>query len=200
MNYEFTRDNPGLEKIVFLLTLDRKKLTERIIIGETSEVRLRIERNIGDVFFDETRPLGRLMIDFETDPNREWNVNIARMYENGFKMSLSSKTIPKAVKPCVDFLRRKYESGESSAMFAAIRIWEDFTKCYNMNHGADIFMERAVSLCKPFSISDGYNLWESEAVRDLSNITRIEEAKSSCGIRLKSVRSSVSPSIRRSSR
>jgi hypothetical protein len=57
MEYEFNLKNPAFDRIVFLLTVNKNKMTERVIIGEAGEVRLRLERNIGDgadVFKDKS--------------------------------------------------------------------------------------------------------------------------------------------------
>jgi hypothetical protein len=178
MNYDFTWKNPAFDRIVFLLTLDKKKMTERVIIGEAGEVRLRLERNIGDVFYDETRKLGRFLFDFESDPGRNWNLNLMDIYEKGFKIRFSRKSIPKAIQPCADFLRRKYLNGEPSAMFAAINTWEDYLRCYSLNNGSDIFQSRAARLCKPFHAFDERNaLWDIKAERALSSALFSEESQ-----------------------
>lgn len=62
MEMEFARHEPCHDRILFVLTLDRKKMKERILIGSESQIRLRlagIEET--DVLFDETRPLGKLI-------------------------------------------------------------------------------------------------------------------------------------------
>lgn len=45
MNYDFTKRERGFGRMVFALTLDRKKMTERIVIGEAEEVRRGLERD-----------------------------------------------------------------------------------------------------------------------------------------------------------
>jgi len=177
MNYEFNLKNPAFDRIVFLLTVNKKKMTERVIIGESGEVRLRLDKNIGDVFYDETRPIGTLLFNFESNPERDWNINVMQIYEKGFKIRLSAKSIPKTIKPCVDFLRQKYNNGEPSAMFAAIRIWENYFRCYNLNHGADIFKDKSAMLCKPFRVLSEYKPWELEAVNALQTALHAEESQ-----------------------
>ena len=49
-------------------------MRERILIGEESEIRLRLAgAEETGVLFDETRPLGKLIVDFEHDEQRGWN-------------------------------------------------------------------------------------------------------------------------------
>ncbi|MDR2559891.1 MAG: hypothetical protein LBC86_10200 [Oscillospiraceae bacterium] len=177
MIYEFNLKNPAFDRVVFLLTVDKKKMSERVIIGEAGEVRLRLERNIGDFFYDEVRPIGSLLFNFETNPERDWNVNLMQIYEKGFKIRLSVKSVPKALNQCINFLRGKYENGEPSAMFAAIRIWENYLRCYNINHGADIFKDRSAMLCKPFHALSEYKAWELEAVNALQTALHAEESQ-----------------------
>jgi hypothetical protein len=177
MEYEFNLKNPAFDRIVFLLTVNKKKMTERIIIGEAGEVRLRLEQNIGDVFYDEARPIGSLLFSFEANPERDWNVNMMKIYEKGFKVRLSAKSVPKAIKPCINFLHGKYISGEPSAMFAAIRTWENYLRCYNINHGADIFKDKSAMLCKPFYVLSEYRPWELEAVNALQTALHAEESQ-----------------------
>lgn len=47
MEYQFIRQEPCREKVIFVLTLDRKKLKERVLIGTEDEVRSRLEGNEG---------------------------------------------------------------------------------------------------------------------------------------------------------
>lgn len=59
MEMKFVRHEPYHDRILFVLTLDRKKMRERILIGDESQIRLcpaGIEET--DVHFDETHPLG----------------------------------------------------------------------------------------------------------------------------------------------
>lgn len=46
-------------------------MTERIVIGEMSETRRHSEDSTGDVYYDQTRPWGTLLIVFEAAVERE---------------------------------------------------------------------------------------------------------------------------------
>ncbi len=170
MDFNFTIRDMNLERIVFVLTLDRKKMTERIVIAETGEAILRLEQNAGNVFYDQTRPLGELLTGFEADPDRRWNANAARLHESYGKVFPFERARWKTVKPCADFLREKYESGEPSSMFAAIRTWEAYLNCFHMSHGPERFLERTLPLYKPFSRSLG--LWQERPASALSDAAR----------------------------
>ena len=175
MDYDFGKRERGFGKIVFALTLDRKKMTERIVIGETNETRRRLEDGTGNIYCDFTRPLGKLLIDFEADLEREWNVNLSRLHESYGKVMRQSERW-KTAAPVSDFLRGKYASGEPSAMFAAIRTWEEYLNCFNLNHGADLLTARLSALYRPFFLYADYRPWQDETAAALSKVLRDEEA------------------------
>ena len=148
MLYDFTRREARFGRNVFVLALDRKAMTERVVIGESSEARRLLERGTGDVYFDETRPLGTLLFTFEADPDRAWNFNAMRLRESYEKLRQSERW--KLAALCADFLRGKVEGGNPTAMFAAIRTWDEYLNRYNQNHGPDLFVERTSLLYRPF--------------------------------------------------
>ncbi len=43
MENQFVRHEPCYDRILFVLTLDRKKMKERILIGEELQVRFRLQ-------------------------------------------------------------------------------------------------------------------------------------------------------------
>ena len=47
MEMEFVRHEPCYDRILFVLTLDRKKMKERILIGEELQVRFRLQGGYG---------------------------------------------------------------------------------------------------------------------------------------------------------
>ena len=163
IDYDFTKRERGFGKIVFAITLDRKKMTERIVIGETNETRRHLENGTGEIYYDQTRPLGQLLLNFEADTNRQWNVNSMILYESYGKIFPFESARWKIAAPVSDFLNAKYKSGEPSAMFAAIRTWEEYLNCYNINHGADLFIQRFNLLCRLFSVYSEYKPWQKEA-------------------------------------
>jgi hypothetical protein len=176
MDYDFSSRKRDFGRIVFALTLDRKKLTERIVIARSAEARLRVERGAGDVYYDETRPLGSFLIDFEGDKASAWNKNAAILRESYGKAVPLMSARWKAAAPVSDFLRGKYESGEPSALFAAVRTWDEYLNCFNLNHGADLLTERLAMLYKPFAVYADYKPWHDEAKDALSRATRDGES------------------------
>ena len=168
MDYDFTKRERGLGKIVFALTLDRKKMTERIVIGEMNETRRHLKDGTGEVYYDQTRPLGQLLLNFEADKDRQWNMNAMQLHESYGKTFPFESARWKIAAPVSDFLREKYDSGEPSAMFAAIRAWEDYLNYYNINHGADLLIDRLNLLYRPFFLYSEYKPWQEEAAVSLS--------------------------------
>ena len=75
MENQFIRHEPCFERILFVLTLDRKKMKERILIGEEQQIRFRLNGSQNaEVLCDMTRPLGTFLINFERDTDRDWNL------------------------------------------------------------------------------------------------------------------------------
>ena len=177
MRYNFGSQEREFGRVVFALTLNLKRMTERIIIGRTDDVRERLESKTGEVYYDETRPLGSLLLTFESGKTGEWNRN-GVVLRDSYKMVFPMEAERwRMAAPVSDFLRRKYESGEPSAMFAAIRTWEDYLNCFGMNHGADIFNDRTAMLCKPFHIYADYKSWRKEADGLLTSAWRDRESQ-----------------------
>lgn len=176
LGYDFGKHGRGLGKTVFALALDRKKMTERIVIGEMSETRRHLENGSGNVYFDKTRPLGKLLIDFEADWGKEWNRNLMRLSESYGKAIPFEAERWKSAAPVSGFLRGKYESGEPSAIFAAIRSWEEYLNCFYLNHGAELLIGRLSSLYRPFFLYEHSRPWQEKAAATLSQALRSEEA------------------------
>jgi hypothetical protein len=176
MDYDFSSRERGFGRVVFALTLDRKKLTERIVIARSDEARLRLERGTSDVFYDKTRPLGSLLLCFESDKAGDWNKNAAILRNSYGKAFPFDAERWKAAAPVSAFLRGKYESGEPSAMFAAVRTWDEYLNCFNRNHGADLLNERLSMLYKPFTVYGDCKPWREEAAAALSVALRDGES------------------------
>ena len=63
MAYQFIRQEPCYDHILFVLALDRDKMKERILIGTEQQIRFRLDGNKdNDVIYDITRPLGRFLL------------------------------------------------------------------------------------------------------------------------------------------
>ncbi len=172
MTYDFTSRTRELGRVVFALTLDRKKMTERIVIARSDEARLRLEHGIGDVYYDEVRPLGSLLIGFESDKASEWNQNAVILRDSYEKVMPLSAARWSVAAPVGDYLRRKSETGEPSVLFAAIRTWEEYLNCFNLNRGTDLLTDRLAMLYKPFSIYADYRPWHDGAADALSRALR----------------------------
>lgn len=68
MDFEFVRHEQLYDRILLVLTLDRQKMKERILIGEELRIRFRLQGyDDTDVLCDVTRPLGAMLSTFEHD-------------------------------------------------------------------------------------------------------------------------------------
>jgi hypothetical protein len=157
-----------LGKVVFALALDKKKLAEKIIIGRVDEVRRFLNGGDGDILYEGTRPLGSLLLNFESDINGDWNKNILTLCESYKKYSPIKTTRWKMVAPVQKFLTEKYNSGEPSAMFAAIRTWEDYLNYFQQDFGANLLSSNLFTLYKPFRVYGEHKPWQDESTVALS--------------------------------
>ncbi len=125
MKYDFQRHEPCFDRVLFVLTLDRKKMKERIVAGKESTIRSRL-RGIPDaeVVCDITRPIGTFLTDFEQDPDGEWNrLGLAPLRES---LHTNRWKQPDLEKAAGSFLSRKYQTGDPVRQYAAFRIWEGY--------------------------------------------------------------------------
>ena len=125
MEMEFVRHEPCYDRILLVLSLDRQKKKERILIGEELQIRFRLRGNTDtDVLCDATRPLGTFLAEFEHDPDGEWSrLGLAPLREalhsNRWKQ-------PALEQSAGEFLSKKYLTGDPVRMYAAFRIWNDY--------------------------------------------------------------------------
>ncbi len=173
MDFNFGEKRLILGRIIFVLCLDRKKMKERIIVGEESEVRRLLELGNGDVYFDVINPLGHMLFTFEQDQERLWNVNNMQLFESYKK--LFNRERWKSTEQANAFLRQKYKNGVPVIKYAAMRVWSEYLYCFNKDHSADVFLGRASMLCRTFLIYDYYKPWQDEAKDVLDKSIRSQE-------------------------
>jgi len=170
--YDFTSRKREFGRVVFALALDKKKLAERIIIGKVDDVRRLLDGGDSEVYYDEVRPLGNLLLTFESDPDGNWNKNHMILRESYGKEKLlpvTKTTRWNMATPVQEFLQAKYKSSEPSAMFAAILTWEEYVNPLNEKSAtADTFTSRLHMLYKPFRVYDKFKPWQDEATAALS--------------------------------
>ena len=88
----FVRHQPWSDRIVFALILDRKKMKERIMAGEASQIFHGLNGNMdAELLCDVARPLGTFLIDFENDMQGDWNrFGIMPLYDLLYKNECQS--------------------------------------------------------------------------------------------------------------
>ena len=161
MKYTFSRHNPIPGSIVFVLILDMKRKKERILIGNENYIELRLRGSEEDnIFYDQTAPLGSLLMNFHQDTTRAWN-------EFGFMpfwdaLHSNRWKQPELEKMGFVFLRSRFENGYPLDIYAALRISEGYLKARllrDRNRAADIFnIEMA-------EIKDGLMDWTDERIK-----------------------------------
>ena len=127
MDFEFVRHEPLYDRILLVLTLDRQKMKERILIGEELQIRFRLQGYAdAEVLCDATRPLGTMLSAFEHDPGGEWN----RFGLMPLREALHSNRWkqPGLEQSSGNFLAKKYLTGDPVRMYVALRIWNEYLK------------------------------------------------------------------------
>lgn len=127
MDFAFNRHEPVYDRILFVLTLDRQKMKERILIGEEAQIRFRLQGDTDtDLLCDAIRPLGTFFSEFEHDPDGEWN----RLGLSPLREALHSNRWkqPALEQAAGEFLSKKYLTGDPVRMYAAFRIWNEYLR------------------------------------------------------------------------
>lgn len=152
MEYQFIRQEPCYDRILFVLTLDKMKMKERILIGEEQQIRFRLEGySDAKLLCDVTRPLGTLLINFEHTSNGEWNLyGLAPLREalhsNRWKQ-------PALEQSSGNFLAKKYLTGDPVRLYAAFRIWNGYLLAREpreRNEACERFMYKMETLLMAF--------------------------------------------------
>ena len=125
MEQFFIRPKPEYRRILLVLTLDRRKMKERILVGEEQQIRFRLEGNDGAaVVCDVTRALGSFIDGFTYDPQGEWNLSGLGPLHDALHTNRWKQ--PALEQRAGDFLRGQYETGDPVRMYSALRIWNGY--------------------------------------------------------------------------
>lgn len=125
MEIQFTRSAPCYDRLLFVLSLDRKRMKERILIGDAQQIRFRLEGS-GDasVLYDSTRPLGTLLVEFEHDEDGAWNrLGLMPLHD---ALHTNRWKQPELERQSGDYLRGRFQSGDPMAMYLSTRIWNGY--------------------------------------------------------------------------
>ena len=134
--------------ILFVISLDRQKKKERVLIGEELQIRFSLRGNTdADVLCDMTRPLGTFLAEFEHDPDGEWS----RLGLMPLREALHSNRWkqPAPEKSAGEFLAKKYLTGDPVRIYAAFRIWNGAKS----PAGCLALYRRCCRLCLPLSVN-----------------------------------------------
>jgi hypothetical protein len=119
-------------------------MKERILIGKEQQIRFRLNGSQNaEVLCDMTRPLGTLLINFERDTDRDWNLYglsplRQALHSNRWKQ-------PELEQAASGFLWGKYLSNDPLKMYVAFRIWNSYLLAReprDRNTACDRFMDK----------------------------------------------------------
>ena len=151
MEMEFVRHEPCYDRVLFVLTLDRKKMKERILNGEELQVRFRLQGEMdANMLCDTTRPLGTFLAEFEHDPDGEWNrFGLAPLRE---ALHSSRWKQPALEQAAGEFLKTKFDTSDPLRMYAAFRIWNGYLLARESRNRAEA-CERFMDKMSPFTMA-----------------------------------------------
>jgi hypothetical protein len=165
MDYDFPRAKSKIKNppnFVFAVALDRDTLKERILVGEQREVGKLLRGEDGEVFYDETRPIGQLLFGFKSDPDKSWIEHAEMLLETynpkEFRDKVSS-TLDivrfKRIEPVREWLREQYSNGiegdNPELVFAAVKTWHEYLICWHEAYSTKRFKTRTGLLYRMFS-------------------------------------------------
>lgn len=125
MDYKFERQEPIGNKILFVLSLDKAKMKERILIGEEQQIRFKLSGDeSADVMYDEIRPAGTFITDFVHDEDRKWNqYGLMQLYQ---ALESNRWKQPDLEHTASNFLSEEFSSGDPVKMYVTFRIWNEY--------------------------------------------------------------------------
>lgn len=125
LNTEFSRHEPCYDRVLLVLTLDKQKMKERILIGTEDDVRLRLENHTDtDLICDVTRPLGTLLTEFEHDPDGVWNQHGLSPLRDALHTNRWKQ--PALEQASANFLKEKFNTLDPIRQYVSFRIWNDY--------------------------------------------------------------------------
>ncbi len=170
MEFDFTVKKPLSQPIVLMVSLDKARHKERVIIAETDYL---LSRR-GVVYYDETKPLGNFLVHFESDAGSQWNLCVMDLYQSYGKIFRQWSDAETAA----EFLRGKFEEGNASAKYAALRIWNEYLLClYDRNQDKKAFQYTAQLLTRPFQHYLHHKPWDKLPDDIINRSLSIEDSR-----------------------
>jgi len=148
---------PLTENCVFAVSLDMKKKTENVIIGESGDVR-RCLNGLphGDLLFsDNKRDIGALIMDYAPSAIGVADIRAAFVGSTGRR---KSPYFGQAVESLKDY----YNSRNPVYMFTALLIWQEFGRALNDKNAAANLYETIgdITLALRFNMVDYVKSWQ----------------------------------------
>lgn len=154
----FTRRNPDISQILFVLYLDKARMKERILIGDEVTVRRTLEGNdsipdtVSDILiYDKTDKMGSMLINFPEDIEGNWNrYGIMPLYN---ALHTNRWEQPAFEKTASDFFVKASTMDNPVSIYAASRIWNEYLVARmkrNRSEAAESFITHTDALIRAF--------------------------------------------------
>lgn len=125
MDTRFIRREPCFDKLCFALSLDRRRMKERIVIGTDVNVQLAMSGGkTADLVYDAVLPLGSLIAHFPHDEKGRWNqYALAPLHE---ALRVNRWQQPGLEQAAAAFLEKQFAATNPAKKYAALRVWNDY--------------------------------------------------------------------------
>lgn len=172
MEYHFKRQEAQGERVVFALILDRKASKERILIGTETKIMKRLWNDSdSEVYYDETRSLGSIFINYKKEISDGWiDRGLAPLWN---ALHTNRWKQPGFEKASAQFCTEIYHSGDPLSIYVAIRLWEGYLRAReprDRDTAAEAYKADLMRLMLPLS---DYSL---EKLRDRSCVNLIRQS------------------------
>ena len=126
MEYHFKRQKISGDRILFVLSLDKKSGKERVLIGSETDILKRLWNDSeADVFYDEVHPIGTLFLRKEHD-GTDWTDRGFMPLWNALHSNRWKQ--PELEQAAANFCTEKYQSSDPLAIYTAIRLWDGYLR------------------------------------------------------------------------
>ena len=178
MEYHFKRQEISGDRVLFVLSLDKKSGKERILIGSETEIIKKLWNDSDAmVYYDEVQPIGTLLINKR--PNgTDWT-------EKGFMplwkaLHTTRWKQPELEQAAAGFCVKTHQSSDPFAIYAAIRLWNGYLRAReprDIDKAAELFRLDLMGLISPLEKYSKDNLLDrsiTDAIRQMGDEMKMD--------------------------
>lgn len=139
------------EPMAMALSLNKKRMTERVIIGKRETVELWLaDIEAGEMLYEAERPLGSFLFEHESQAAGEWNENAGSVLMLAVGSTVNRKENADAA---WNYLEEKLNSQNPVCIFTACQLWHWYDACHTIlgsEKQGKLYGDYVISLTKSF--------------------------------------------------